>query len=171
MLLRRNEMNKQTVIEQYVCRIDYDEAYDIFVNCRDYKGEINTMTKIRSFERYVYIPGDMRIGLFKKRNKLKMDDWVSIIDYMSTLDHPNHNINSSDSLFYVREDGMTLRQVTDYDNHPDRRDFLFMMDRTLMDELRESEVMLPLDELKVRAEERRPEIEAYYRRNMFSFKF
>lgn len=66
---------------------------------------------------------------------------------------------------------MALRQVTDYNNHPDCRDFLFMMDRTLIDELSDSEVKLPLDELKERARKRAPDIEAYYRRNMFSFRF
>lgn len=155
-------------VEKYICRISFDKAYNLFVNCKSYKGQINTMTKIRSMERYVFIPGSLRRGFLKRRNKLEMKDWVDIFGYMKVLNHPNENINSADSLFYVREDGMTLRQKTDYDNHPDRRDYLFMMDKELMDKLLLSGEMLPLNELREKAERKEPHVMSYYRNNYSS---
>jgi len=142
-------------VEEYLCRLKQHDAYMLFINCLDYDGPLNTMIKPGTYDRFVLIDQPIKVpflGIFKKRNYLKnyVGNYISILGNMGSIDGVTKwDMNN---LFYVREDGLMLRNKGEYDNPDSFRDYLHRIDPTLRTELLESGLLKTSEELEMKAE-------------------
>lgn len=121
--------------EQYLCRLDMNEAWDIFIKCRKYDGPINIIEEPRPSDRFILLENKMKIPswipFIKKRNNLKdLYEFSLIPRYFAVLKHLG--IEKSDFLygltyFFVRSDGLCLRDNSEHETRDGHRDYLFLM--------------------------------------------
>jgi hypothetical protein len=134
--------------EDYLCRITSDDAYKLFVECRDYKGPINTMTEPRKDDRFIYVDEPTRIKKFGfwVRNTLKNKMFGDVHDLMYVYS----DVNSEDTLFFVRSDGLMYRKRGEYDSEM-HRDYLMYVDGKLLKKMWDEGRIIEGKELIIRS--------------------